>query len=421
MAMRTAHRSLLLLLACAVACRASTPPSQRESAAAGAGWGEVRPIAGGEGGPLAVWAPSIASWGDTLAIVGNRISSGDMVGPGSLAGDVRIMRGRPPALDTLFGLYPRLVVSPLSGIAHLIWAEPEGADSLLWLARGQSLWSATIQPSGEWSRPQRILSGGSVRWAPTVSTTPTFDATGKLHVAVANWSTTGTGVLHLALDGGRWQAREVYSGVTIHTALGVADNGDLAVAWVGHAREGPASSTAAHIVFSQDRGLSWSAPMRLDTATAEASGQLHVVGLHDSFLALWGRYGDASIPLRTVHRAVVRAGSATILRLPTIEPGYPIYGMETARDACGTVHLVVRHLTPGEMHLDYTSLSAGHDTLQHVDTATTVLEADIAVVGGRLTLAWVGPDAVGELKSQVRTRPVLCGRGQRLQLPQELP
>jgi hypothetical protein len=164
------------------------------------------------------------------------------------------------------------------------------------------------------------------------------------------------------------------------------------------------------VAFSEDGGRTWTRPMRLDTGSDEASGQLRLVGLEDSFLALWGRYGASTFPLESIRRAIVRAGSRTVVALPAIEPGYPIYGPETVRDRCGRVHLAVRHITAPHPHTDYTPLSHGADTLQHVDPATSAIEFDLASAAGALTLAWVGRTASGEFKSQVRTRPMLCGR-----------
>lgn len=411
MTVRAYHWCLLLLVSNTAACRSPAARGSVDAAMAGTSWTEPRQLADAAGRPRSIWAPSLASWHDSLVVVGNAVTPGGMVGPGSMAGHGLVIAHRPRMLDSLFGLYPQVAVSPRTGDAHLLWAEPAGSDSLTWLTTASSLWWSSISVSGHWSHPARLLTGYQVHWAPTMSSPPVFDADGTLHAAVALWSpATGHHVLHLAMDSSRWEITPVHTAIATYTALGIADNGDLAVAWVAQAREPRGPPNAAHIAFSTDRGHTWSAPVRLDTASREASGQLRIIGMKDSFLALWGRYGSATFPLASIGRALVRAGSRDVTLLSPIEPGYPIYGPGTARDSCGRAHLVVRHVAGAHTHADYTQLTGGADTLQHVDTTTPATEAGIGVAGDALILAWVSRTASGEFESQVRTRPVLCGR-----------
>ncbi len=82
--------------------------------------------------------------------------------------------------------------------------------------------------------------------------------------------------------------------------------------------------------------------------------------------------------------------------------------MEAVRDRCGTIHLIVRHISDGDTHVDYMPSSERPGRLQHVDPSTHVAEADLAVTGQRLTLGWVGRDASGMFLAQVRTRALDC-------------
>jgi hypothetical protein len=230
------------------------------------GWSEPVPLAAPTG-RVARFA-SIATRGASTYVMGSNVPfpmaplTGESLFVGwSLTGDAIA----PPPGQFWF-LEPRSIVDE-SGTLHMVWAEPSASkaqtETRHWFGmRYGSIWAASRNSTGVWTKPVR-LDSGEVEWRKSFVDAPLVGPDGRIHAFVPSG---GDDLLHIVRDKSGWRSTRIPNvpagyvsatrvGQTIVLAIVGADPAPPAATKGGRLYQSDVNSVA--VLRSSDAGDNW--------------------------------------------------------------------------------------------------------------------------------------------------------------------
>lgn len=322
-------------------------------------WSDASPVPLPGPQPSIAAAPSVARVGDETYLAGNWRpraglgveQTGDLLVLATLKGH----RISGPVGRNL-SAFPRIVAGA-GDTLHMVWAEDAvtGWDTArtaepsppsrpeVWPSWYRTLWHSAYA-DGVWSRPERIYTGGMIRWGDHGNSELVAEG-GTVRVAVlASRDQHEPTVTLLTRTKGSWEARELRELKGVYPMLASLGGGRIILVYQGmgaRSRDDSAPADTAHamlMVRSADGGRNWSAPSFVAPTGPEIIVPLLLATRREIHL-LWKEDTTAGHSPSWIHHYVARADGSDWRRAAAPASQNEIWGLQGLVDRCDAVHV----------------------------------------------------------------------------------